>query len=266
MLKQMADLDAELDAIRRMIPPARMQIQGGGIVGFANLGGMGGFGGMLPGFGGLPGGFGGMVPGNNPFIPNGVPPINIEPRLGITVQKPMPIIIDQLDLPVGQGIIIQEMVPNGLAAKAGLKVHDILLEIGGKSVPSVPVDFISTLRDMKADAPVDLVLLRKGRKETIKGIEFIDAPKVEAPAPLPPLRRGNSESSSVQIINNQFTIEYGSGELQIVIRGMIADRQPTPEAITIRDGDKQTEYKALKDVPEAYQETVTRALKSIKVR
>jgi beta-lactamase regulating signal transducer with metallopeptidase domain len=99
-----------------------------------------------------------------------------EGRLGVRVQKPSETLAEQLDLPKGQGLVIDQVSPDSAAAKAGLKPHDILLEIGGKAVPDNPADFIrKILSDIKADAKVDVVVLRKGKKETIKDVMVPEA-------------------------------------------------------------------------------------------
>jgi beta-lactamase regulating signal transducer with metallopeptidase domain len=58
------------------------------------------------------------------------------PRLGIRMEKPTPALVEQLDLPANKGIVVTEVLPDTAAAKAGIKANDILLEIGGKPVPS----------------------------------------------------------------------------------------------------------------------------------
>src|SRR5713226_7256833 len=62
------------------------------------------------------------------------------------------------------------MQADSAAAKAGIKEHDILLEFNGKPVANEASRLIHTMQDMKAGTTVDAVVLRKGKKETIKGI------------------------------------------------------------------------------------------------
>jgi hypothetical protein len=96
-------------------------------------------------------------------------------RLGVQVQTPGAALVEQLDLPKEHGLVISEVVPDSAAAKAGLKANDILLEFAGKAVPSDPGEFIRQLGDVKADQSVDAVVLRKGRKETVKGVKLPEA-------------------------------------------------------------------------------------------
>ena len=46
----------------------------------------------------------------------------------------------ELKLPAGQGFVVQDVVPDGPAAKAGIKPNDILLKVAGKPI------MIDTLR------------------------------------------------------------------------------------------------------------------------
>src|SRR5207237_3713548 len=93
-----------------------------------------------------------------------------EPRLGVRLDRPSGTLVDQLDLPKGQGLIVEDVVKDSAAAKAGLKKHDILLELAGKPVPNDVQEFARMLKDIKPDTKVDAVVLRKTRKEAVKGI------------------------------------------------------------------------------------------------
>src|SRR5262249_45076727 len=96
-------------------------------------------------------------------------------RLGVRVEKPSAAMADQLDLPKGQGMVVVDVVKESAAAKAGLKANDILLELDGKAVPSDSAEFSKQVRAIKADEDVSAVVLRKGRKETVKGIKLPEA-------------------------------------------------------------------------------------------
>jgi len=91
-------------------------------------------------------------------------------RLGVRVEQPSSVLVDQLDLPRGQGLVIASVEPDSPAAKAGLKPHDVLLEFDGKPVPNNAVAFAEVIREVKADKKVTVVVKRKGRSETIKDV------------------------------------------------------------------------------------------------
>jgi membrane-associated protease RseP (regulator of RpoE activity) len=96
-------------------------------------------------------------------------------RLGVHIEKPSAAMADQLDLPKDQGLVIAHVLPDSAAAKAGLKDNDILLELDGKPVPSDPGEFAKQVREIKSDEAVNAVVLRKGKKERIRGIKLAEA-------------------------------------------------------------------------------------------
>jgi hypothetical protein len=98
-----------------------------------------------------------------------------EARLGAKLSEPTPALVDQLDLPKGQGLVLEEVGANSAAAKAGLKANDIILELNGKAVSRKKEDFEKALAEVGADKAVDVVVMRKGRKETLKGLKLPDA-------------------------------------------------------------------------------------------
>src|SRR5262249_56259269 len=100
------------------------------------------------------------------------------------LEPPSEVLIEQLNLPPGQGQLIATVFPDSPAMKAGLKRADILLELDGKPVSKVPAELVTALEAIKPDVPVDAVVLRKGAKTTVKGLTLRNAP---APAVLPPV-------------------------------------------------------------------------------
>ncbi len=129
--------------------------------GFGGQGGQGGFGG---GFGGM-GGFGGGA----------VIAARGSGRLGVRIERPSAVMADQLDLPKDQGIVIAGVTEDSPAAKAGLKANDILLELDGKPVSSNVGEFMKQVQGLKADESVRAVVLRKGKKVTIRGLKVSEA-------------------------------------------------------------------------------------------
>ena len=101
----------------------------------------------------------------------GAAPARARPgRLGAGVAQPGAALADQLGLPDGEGVVVGQVHDGSPAAKAGLKVNDILLKLGGKAVPSDPEQFRQMVEGIKPNAPVDAVILRKGKQQTLKGL------------------------------------------------------------------------------------------------
>jgi beta-lactamase regulating signal transducer with metallopeptidase domain len=98
-------------------------------------------------------------------------------RLGVSVNEPGSALIDQLNLPKGQGIVVLNVLPDSPAEKANVKANDVLLAIGGKTIPSDPNEFLKLTNALPVGKAVALVLVRKGQKLTLHSIQLRELPK-----------------------------------------------------------------------------------------
>jgi membrane-associated protease RseP (regulator of RpoE activity) len=194
-----------------------------------------------------------------------------EGRLGVRIEPPSSILVDQLDLPKGAGQVVVQVLPNSAAAKAGLKKHDILLEVDGKAVPTDYFQFRRQLDAIKVK-PVDIVLVRKGKKETIKGVtlpvraEFWERSAVMpatgfygAPVPVPPAVRPAQPGSVMTTITrtaDRFTTRYQEGNLVITLTGSVADGKAKVGEIKVQDAGVGRKFSDAEKVPEQYRDKV----------
>jgi len=193
-----------------------------------------------------------------------------EGRLGVRVEKPSDVVVDQLDLPQNQGLVVNEIKADSPASKVGLKDHDILLEVNGKAVPSNPVDFARQVSEMKANTPVDLVVLRKGKKETLKGLSLPEV-KAEKPVERPrlnfqfpnPFPGGKQVQTQVTRNGDEFTIVRKDGDQSITVSGKVEDGKAVPASIEIGSGKDTKKYDSLEKVPEEQRGTVKELLRSL---
>jgi membrane-associated protease RseP (regulator of RpoE activity) len=70
----------------------------------------------------------------------------------------------QAQLGLDGGLVVRDVVENSPAAKAGLKKHDIILQLGEKPIRSLP-ELIQAMRDTNG-AETTVVFLRGGKKES----------------------------------------------------------------------------------------------------
>jgi S1-C subfamily serine protease len=185
----------------------------------------------------------------------------------VQLRKPGATLVDQLDLPRDQGMVVEEVGPNSPAGKAGLKAHDILLELDGKAVSSKPADFGKMLEGIQSDKAINAVVMRKGKKEAIKGLKLARA-SAAGPANLggfPNLPRfGNGlvlpnlagKSITLSRSNDQFTATQRDGNVTITVKGKIDQGKAQASEITIQDGGQSKTYDSLTKVPAAHQEAV----------
>jgi beta-lactamase regulating signal transducer with metallopeptidase domain len=233
---------------------------------------------MMRARGGMPGGLGGFD--NHLFPERG--------RLGVIIDEPSPTLVSQLDLPKGQGLVIEEVQGESPAFKAGLRQHDILLEFNGKPVPSEPEEFTKLVAEVKAKTPVDAVVLRKGKKETIKSITMAEmkepannfpgfpgnnlpnfgvvAPPLQAiPAPIAPggnfgfgagAGAGQGVMTTTFRNNDNFTTRHQEGSLVITVTGKVADGKAKVNEIKVQDGAESHKYETVDKVAEQYRDKV----------
>ncbi len=237
---------------------------------------------------------------NVPFGPGGVPGLPgsspQDVRLGVAVERPSETLAEQLELPGDQGLVIRDVMADSAAAKAGLKAHDILLELDGKAVSSDPREFRKTVEGVKADTPVDAVVLRKGKKEMVKGLSLPEAkaaapgfpganpfgpaglppafPAVPLPpgaAPIPPAGFGpgapgvgvgfgtavaNGVMTTTFRTNDHFTTRHQEGSLVITLTGKVTDGKATVTEISVQDGVESNKYDSVDKAPEKYRDTL----------
>jgi beta-lactamase regulating signal transducer with metallopeptidase domain len=211
-----------------------------------------------------------------------------EPRLGVRVMKPSATLADQLDLPRDQGLVIEEVSPNSPAEKAGLKPHDILLEFNGKAVPSNVEELVKQLGQIKSGTAVEAIVLRKGKKETLKGIKLVEDGAAAANPNLgffPPAKAltlkgfvpgaanldlgnfglgnmvglggvANGVLTTTFRGNDRFTTRHQEGSLVITITGKVADGKAAATEIRVQDGAESHRYESLDKVPDRYRDKV----------
>jgi hypothetical protein len=197
-------------------------------------------------------------------------------RLGVIVEPPSATLADQLDLPRGEGLVIVQVQPDSVAAKAGLKPHDILLQVNGKSVPRDVARLLQLIAEIKADTQFDVVVLRKGKKETVKGITLPEADRGQPvyrlftghPDFVPPKARdytwvfpnqffgGPGVMTTLFRTGDRFTARHQEGTLVITLTGNVADGKAKVTEITVQDGGAEHKYPDVDKVPERYRDKV----------
>ncbi len=192
-----------------------------------------------------------------PYSPKG--------RLGISPEVPSPVLRDQLNLPKGIGLIIQEVIKNSPAGKAGFKTNDILLKLADQDVPSDLIKLAQIVGGIKGDKAVAAQVIRKGKRRTIKRIQLPEIKRVKVKVkaikvhprkikvfPFP----GGKEGTSISAFRtkNRFFTQFREGDLAISITGKVVDGKAKIGQITIRDGKKQIRESKIQDVPKHYQE------------
>jgi hypothetical protein len=132
--------------------------RGGPGFGRRGFGGGGGFGGAGPRFFGG-GGFGFMRPGA----------VRAEKHLwlGVAVSPVPPVVAHQLKLPEGVGLVVDEVMPESPAAKAGLKEYDVLHKLDDQLLVN-PEQLQTLVRMHKPGDQVTLNVFHDGESTDLK--------------------------------------------------------------------------------------------------
>jgi beta-lactamase regulating signal transducer with metallopeptidase domain len=237
---------------------------------------------------GVPGG-----PGGFPGGPPGAMWGQRQLRLGIRVEPPSTTLAEQLDLPKGQGLVVQEVLPDTAADKAGFKRHDVLLELNGKAVSNRIDELTRLVSDIKADKAVEAVVLRKGKKETIKDLKL---PAERAGGPgrpggfvppggaggaggfVPPGGAGGAGGFPPGAFPGQFmppgaggpgavvttlirtgdrlNVQHREGILHITLTGKVDDGKAKISTIQIQEGAPPERYESVDKVPQRHRDKV----------
>jgi beta-lactamase regulating signal transducer with metallopeptidase domain len=179
-------------------------------------------------------------------------------RLGVRVAPPEDDLADQLNLARGQGLVVEDVRPDSPAARAGLRVHDLLLTLDGKPVPTEVRRFARLVEELRADVPVDAVVLRKGKRQTLAGLVLPGAPP--AGRPLPPRPSGPRSPAfapaggvtSVLHNGDRVTIHFQQEPVSITITGTMAGGEVRVAEVLVQIGGVATRYPSLDRVPQPY--------------
>ncbi len=103
--------------------------------------------------------------------------------LGIQFRPAFPALIAQLHLPEHQGIVVEAVVPDGPAAKAGLAQYDVVLKADDKKISDVS-DLRKAVEAAK-DKEMKLEIIREGQAKTITVAPAKRPEEARLPAPPP---------------------------------------------------------------------------------
>jgi hypothetical protein len=132
---------------------------------------------------------------------------NVQPKgvtLGVAVTNPDAELRSQLDLPEGAGLVVEQVLPNTLASKAGLKQYDVLQKIDDQIV--INTDQVGVLIRMhKPGQRMQLSVIRQGKVKVIDATIGGAKPKARKENNFPPGRRpGNGQQRGFGHHNGQW--------------------------------------------------------------
>jgi len=91
------------------------------------------------------------------------------PVLGVTLSAVPPVLRTQLSIAEGEGVVVEEVLPDTPAAKMGLRRHDVILAVNGTPVAAAPA-VRAAVEAVKEGGELKLRILRGGKAEEIAGV------------------------------------------------------------------------------------------------
>ena len=187
-----------------------------------------------------------------------------------------------LQLAEDMGVVVEEVVADSPAAKAGLRKHDIILRANGNAVDNMSV-LQSQVRASK-DKPLELKIIRLGKKEQVVVVPEVlpEALAERQRQPAQPSGRFNGrrlEGEAMQLLLDQLGARnLGPGMAVRSGQRLNSNRVPNgvsvsirrnedgPAQITVKQGDKtwrieEGDEKALQQLPDDVRPYVERMLK-----
>ena len=102
--------------------------------------------------------------------------------LGLATSPVPPVLAAQLGLPEGFGLVVEEVMPDSPAGKAGVQRFDVLRLFNDQQLVD-PGQLATLVRAQEKDADVTLTLLRKGQEQKL-GMKIVERP-MPAQRPFP---------------------------------------------------------------------------------
>lgn len=93
-------------------------------------------------------------------------------EIGVAVRSITPDLLEGLDLPTARGVLLEDVTPDSPADKAGLKIGDIVVKVGGKPVTNVR-QFSLDLLEYKVGQTTQVEVLR-GKKQLTYSVKLIE--------------------------------------------------------------------------------------------
>jgi hypothetical protein len=146
--------------------------------------------------------------------------------LGIECMPAPPAVLSQLKLPLGQGLVVGKVQPDGPAAKAGFQEHDLLLS-SGETTFAEPMQLVELL-DQTKDKELTFNIVRGGEKQTIA---VTPAKRPESKEPVADILRVTPGGLHWEALREHLQRSGAPVRMQIFHPGMVLPRGATVATI-----------------------------------
>ncbi|MBD3348495.1 MAG: PDZ domain-containing protein [Candidatus Eisenbacteria bacterium] len=90
-------------------------------------------------------------------------------RLGVYIDDMSEGLAEYFEVPDGKGVLVEDVVEDSPAEKAGIRAGDVIIEVGGMRVVD-RASLVEAISEMEADAETPVVIVRKGEEMTLVAI------------------------------------------------------------------------------------------------
>jgi beta-lactamase regulating signal transducer with metallopeptidase domain len=210
----------------------------------------------------------------------------VKPRLGVSVESLDPVLTEHLNLPANVGILVVEVFAQSPAEKAGIKVNDLLLKIDGAMVPSNVEDFVKLIAALKSDLPFEVVVLRKGQKQSIGTVKLADGKSLADPRARWNINEHLPDTIDMKAIHewvhgakksddkdavtttvtrrgDTFSVKHQEGSSSITLNATLKDGSLQVDGISVHNDKGVQNYKTLNDAPEQVRNRVRQILEML---
>ncbi len=139
---------------------------------------------------------------------------------GLTYSPVPEALAEQLQLPLGTGLLVTVVVADSPFGKAGVKKNDVITKINGTSILYQRRDIYRTMSAMKPGEVASLTVLNKGKETKVE--VTVPQPKEALDPAVAAKKKVRFESKSVSVNNDTFKIEAKAGEVEYKITGELA--------------------------------------------
>lgn len=167
-------------------------------------------------------------------------------RIGLTVEPIDAALRNHLDIPENSGAMVTRCIENGPAAKAGIKMNDIILSANGRPIASIEPLRESVETAAKAGKDLSLGVVTKGVRRTVV---------IKPDRPKPPMDRPNADRTPPPFSNHHDTppLESKLREQERMIRRMAE-----------RDNDLLNKMMIQKEEMKRMQDAIERLTKAVR--
>jgi beta-lactamase regulating signal transducer with metallopeptidase domain len=215
-------------------------------------------------------------------------PAGVKPRLGVNVEALTPVLAEHLNLPANVGILVTEVMAQSPAEKVGIKVNDVLFKIDGAMVPSGVEDFVKLIAGLKSNTPFEVVVLRKGQKQSLGTVTLVDAPapsREKAAKALSELtyekaikgalehlaqmelskksEEKDTVTTTVTRRGDTFAVKHQESSSTITLNATLKDGKLHVDGISVHDAKGVQNYQTLNEAPEPVRSRVQQILKML---